>query len=370
VGGLDAVLEEVEPTLGRLALSPPGERAQYAAALRQKVSEARAQVQRAYDPLLDLRSFDRPAVEALVARAESRLGIELDSDEQMSTEDRLHTVARDLDERLEETVTELATRVGLGVDTEQQVDAFQSAFHFGHALSVDALPGLDITQERTVLGSFWRDTAVEQEELEYFATGHPIVEALFGFLRDGPYGRSGFRLLEKRGAPGARGLELLYHVVPPEPADTSPGARVPSRQLARFLERQLVRVAVAEGPTGPRVEPALLPVLEKEGQPIKGDEVRAAFPGLGAFVDAALPVAQAGAERELERLAARARKAVDAERDAALARLRLALAHQGLSVEEVQQQVAAEEAHYTALREALSRLSLSLDSACGFVLNR
>ena len=86
-----------------------------------------------------------------------------------------------------------------------------------------------------MLGTFWRDTAVEQEEIDFFATGHPIVEALFGFLRDGPYGRNGCRAIEHRGA-AARGLEVLFHVVPPEPEDTSPGARVPSRQLSRVLD--------------------------------------------------------------------------------------------------------------------------------------
>src|SRR5207302_2983664 len=122
-------------------------------------------------PLLDTRSFDREAVEALVARAHVRMGEEPDEDG-AELEEGLWAVARDLDERLEENVTELALRIGLGVDTDQQVDAFQCAFHFGHALKVEALPGLDISQERTALGTFWRDTAVEQEEIEYFATGH------------------------------------------------------------------------------------------------------------------------------------------------------------------------------------------------------
>ncbi len=75
-----------------------------------------------------------------------------------------------------------------------------------------------------MLGTFWRDTAVEQEEIEYFATGHPIVEALFGFVRDGPYRPQ--RRAVPRGARSPskqRGLEVLFHVHPPEPADTSAG---------------------------------------------------------------------------------------------------------------------------------------------------
>jgi ATP-dependent helicase HepA len=371
VGGLDAVLEEVEDRLAQLALLPREERMAYAAELKARVEAARAQVKRAYDPLLDLRSFDKPAVERLVVRAQERMGVEADEeDEAQPLEDGLWGVARDLDERLEETVTELAKRVGLGVDTDEQVEAFQCAFHFGHALNVEALPGLDVMQDRTVLGTFWRDTAVEAEELEYFATGHPIVEALFGFLKDGPYGRSGFRFIEKRGPLKARGLELLYHVQLPEPEDTSPGARVPSRQLARFLERTLVHVAVAEEASGPKANPALLSALEAEGKGLKGDEVRRAFPGFGPFVDAAVPVGLKAAEAELAKLAARARKAIEAERDAAVERMRLSLGHQGLAAEAVEAQLSAERTHYERLLTALAGAKVTLDSACGFVINR
>ena len=372
VGGLDAVLEEVEDRLADLALLPREARVAYAAELKAKVETARAQVKRAYDPLLDLRSFDKPAVERLVTRAQARMGMEEEDEEEQeqAVEDGLWGVARDLDERLEETVTELAKRVGIRVDTDDEVDAFQCAFHFGHALNVEGLPGLDVMEDRTLLGTFWRDTAVEAEELEYFATGHSLVEALFGFLRDGPYGRSGFRFIEKRGTLKAKGLELLFHVQLPEPEDTSPGARVPSRQLARFLERTLLHVAVAEGPNGPRADPSLLSSLEVDGRALKGDEVQRAMPGIGAFVDAAVPVARKAAEAELGKLAAKAKKAIEAERDAALGRMRLSLGHQGLSAEAMEAQLDAERTHYERLLQALAGAKVTLDSACGFVINR
>lgn len=370
VGGLDAVLEEVEPRLAELALQPAEARAEYAKALKARVEAARAQVRRAYDPLLDLRSFDRGAVEALVARAQRRMGIEED-EEEAALEDGLWSVARDLDERLEETVTDLARKVGIGVDTDEQVEAFQCAFQFGHALNVEALPGLSLLEDKTVLGTFWRDTAIEQEEIEYFATGHPIVEALFGFLRDGPYGRNGMRFVEKRGPLKARGVELLFHVQPPEPEDVSPGAKVPSRQLSRFLERLLVKVAVAQGPDGaPKADASLLPALEAEGRALKGDEIRSAFPELPRFVDPAVKVGTQAAEAELAALAKKARKAIETERDEAIRRIRLSLKHQGLGEAEIEAQVAAEERHYAALLEALGKTTMVLDSACGFAINR
>jgi ATP-dependent helicase HepA len=369
VGGLDAVLEEVEPRLAELALTSPQERDAYTQTLTQRVQEARAQVRRAYDPLLDLRSADRPGVEALVTRAAERIGLE--EAEGSSVEEALWSIARDLDERLEETVTELARKVGIGVDTDEQVEAFQCAFHFGHALNVEALPGLDIHQDRTVLGTFWRDTAVEQEEVEYFATGHPIVESLFGFLRDGPFGRSGMRFIEKRGAPKARGVECLFHLVPPEPADTTPGARVPSRQLARFVNRWLVPTAVVVGAEGqPRAESSLLPVLEAEGRALKGDEALRAFLGFGGFIEGAVAEATRAAEAELERVRQGARAAIELEQALVLSRLTRALTHQRIPPAQRDARLDQERAHYAALLRTLDGIKVSLDSVCGFVINR
>lgn len=371
IGGLDAVLEEVEPKLVELALEKPKARAAYVAELKTKVLKAREQVKRAYDPLLDLRSFDKAEVQALVKRAQARAAMEPE-DEEEELEDGLWAVARDLDEKLEETVTELALRVGIQVDTDQQVDAFQCAFHFGHALNVEALPGLDITQERTVLGTFWRDTAVEQEEIEYFATGHPIVEALFGFLRDGPYGRNGARYIEVRGPLKARGVELMFHLEPPEAADTSVGARVPSRQLSRFLDSQLVRVAVAMTPEGQvKVDPVLLEILEQhEGRSLKGDEVRVALPQLPKALDAAVAAGALAAKTLLDKRAAKAKLAIEKERDELIKRMQLALGHQGVPAKQIEAQVEQERAHADALIDALKGMKVTLDSACAFVINR
>ena len=369
VGGLDAVLEEVEDRILELALATAADRTEYRTALAARVAEARTAIRRAYDPLLDERSFDREAVQALVDRAGTRIGLELDPED--SLEDGLWAIARDLDERLEETVTELARRVGIGVDTDEQVEAFQCAFHFGHALKVEALPGLQLGEERTVLGTFWRDTAVEQEEIDFFATGHPIVEALFGFLRDGPYGRNACRAIQHRGA-AARGLEVLFHVVPPEPEDTSPGARVPSRQLSRVMDRSLIRVAVTVRPDGtPGLDPRLLELLGRdEGRSLQGDQIRAAFPGLAGFVDPAVAEATRAAKAQLQAMQTEAEKRLDAERDRALTRLERALRHQGLPPAPIRSQLEKERAYHRTLVEALDGLRLQLDSVCAFVLAR
>ncbi|MBM4779390.1 MAG: DEAD/DEAH box helicase family protein [Archangiaceae bacterium] len=370
VGGLDAVLEEVEPKLTELALAPAKDRAEYVKELKDKVSAARKQVKQAYDPLLDLRSFDEVAVTELVERAEKRIDHEAGDDE--SLDDRLLGLARDLDERLEENITELGERLGIRVDTDQEVDAFQAAFHFGHALSVEALPGFDITEERTVLGTFWRDTAVEQEEIEYFATGHPLVESLFGFVKDGPFGRNGARFIDVRSPIKARGLEVLFHVNPPEPADTTPGAKVPSRQLARFLDSSLLQVAVIRHSDGkPKVDQKLLEVLNgSDGKSLKSNEAMAAFPELPGFLDEAVALATRTAQTQLEKMKVGAQMAIEDERDLSMIRIKLALEHQGLPPERVEKALLAELNAYDALLQALAGVKVSLDSACVFIVNR
>jgi ATP-dependent helicase HepA len=367
VGGLDALLEEVEPRLTDLALLSAAERTEYARALRGRVEEARTSIRRAYDPLLDLRSFDREAMERLLERARDRLGLEKDGE--TSLEDGLLSAARDLDERLEETVTDLARKVGIGVDAEEQVEAFQVAFDLGRELTVEALPGISLAEDKVLLGTFWRDTAVEREEIDYFATGHPLVEALFAFLRDGPFGRSGLRAIQERGLKKAKGLEFLFHLQPPEPEDTSPGARVPSRQLSRFLKSWLLQVAVREEGGVPRVDPSLFAALRIEGRPLLGDEPRAAFPGLSAFVDAAAAAATAAAQVQTTDTARRARAAIQTERDAALRRLALSLRHQGVARKDIAAAQKGLERHYADLLAALEGLTLTLDSVCGFVIN-
>src|SRR5437764_80833 len=75
VGGLDPVLESVEADL--LALATRGSDAGWEKMTRElaaRVSTARAEVARAYDPLLDLRSCDLAAVRALAERGAQRLG--------------------------------------------------------------------------------------------------------------------------------------------------------------------------------------------------------------------------------------------------------------------------------------------------------
>jgi ATP-dependent helicase HepA len=58
------------------------------------------------------------------------------------------------------------------------------------------------------LGTFDREEAVEKETLDYFASGHPLVEGVLAELEEGPRGKVG--LLQIPGDEEAFGLLALY----------------------------------------------------------------------------------------------------------------------------------------------------------------
>jgi ATP-dependent helicase HepA len=374
VGGLDAVLEEVEGEILRLAATG-GEQAwrTFAAKLSAGVGRAREAMQEDYDPLLDRRSFDRDRVAGLLERAYGRAGLEAEEGEFEATtlEEGLWTVARDLDERLEETVLEIARRVGITVDTDENVDAFQCRLTLGSQLLVDALPGMDISEDQIVEGTFWRDTAVEREEIEYLATGHPLVEALMNFVRDGEFGRA-TALRVREGDEHAIGACFSFQILLPEPEDLAQGSHVPSRQAERLLESVLVRVGVELGTDGaahrkdelvelldgaskvttlrPNELPMSAPRWEQAIRALEATARLAAQERMKSAVGAALERHEHELARRLDRLA------LDAERGESDERALRAL-------EMVQEQQFAE-----AVRGALRSCRLALDSAAAVVL--
>jgi ATP-dependent helicase HepA len=72
---------------------------------------------------------------------------------------------------------------------------------FGPDALVDHLPGVPAGSRW--LGTFDRDEAVLKEEMDFFASGHPLVEGLFGQLADGERGRVAFVKLAGAGTTGA-----------------------------------------------------------------------------------------------------------------------------------------------------------------------
>jgi ATP-dependent helicase HepA len=58
---------------------------------------------------------------------------------------------------------------------------------FGNEAIVDSLPG--VAGGSSFLGTFDREEAVEDETVDFFASGHSLVEGMLAHLEDSPLGR-------------------------------------------------------------------------------------------------------------------------------------------------------------------------------------
>jgi ATP-dependent helicase HepA len=92
----------------------------------------------------------------------------------------------------------------LGFETTEKKGVRAHYVELGGESVVDSLPG--VPGGTRYLGTFDRAEAVVREELEFFASGHPLVEGLLAELEDGPRGR--VALLELPGT-GESGVMLF-----------------------------------------------------------------------------------------------------------------------------------------------------------------
>ena len=388
VGGLDPVLASLPAELAALRGSPPEAREAFRRSLAARVAEGRRAQHEGYDPLLDIRSASIPELAALVQGAFLRLGEEPPEGLGASVprpgplpagrgeggrsgsapttagtaaeaiEHGLQTLSRSLEEELEDEVVEIARRVGIEADTDENVHPFEVAFTLGAEMKIEALPGMEIPEEaRTHLGSFWRETAVARDELEWFATGHRLVEALLGLARDGDAGRAA--TLRAPFAPRRGGLYLRFALAWPSPADVDPGARVPSRLASRYLDGAPVSLVVdLEKASG--ADERLAARLEEELESI--EEARVPPPAgvaLGRALAAGTRAAGAVLARRKEEALARLRDHASAEEG----RLAEAGRAGGAPRRTVDGALAALHRHRAATERALASVALELDAA-------
>ncbi len=270
----------------------------------------------------------------------------------------LQTLSRWLEEELEELAVEAGRRVGMDVDTDENVHPFEAAFTFGSSMRIEALPGMEIpAEERTLLGSFWRETAVAREELEWFATGHRLVEALLELARDGDAGRTAF--LQSKAAPRGGGLYARWKVRWPSPADLAPGARVPSRQASRYLDESPLSILVDLG-SGHTV-------IDGGGERLEDSVDRArdarGAPPPSTVVEPAAAIAEKAARAELARRVARAVKKLGVHADAEEERLVASAQEGGATREAVERGLVTVLLHRELVEEALRKVDLELDAA-------
>jgi ATP-dependent helicase HepA len=97
----------------------------------------------------------------------------------------LARLPRDLDALNEEVVLGACTRLGFTVERPRGRSVF--AIELGREALVDSLPG--VPGGTSYVGSFDREEAVEDEMLDFFASGHPLVEGVLTHFEDSALGR-------------------------------------------------------------------------------------------------------------------------------------------------------------------------------------
>jgi ATP-dependent helicase HepA len=92
----------------------------------------------------------------------------------------LARVPPDLDALTERIVTTACARLGFRVEHLRGRRIF--AIEFGNEAIVDSLPG--VLGGSAYVGTFDREEAVEDESIDFFASGHPLVEGVLAYFED------------------------------------------------------------------------------------------------------------------------------------------------------------------------------------------
>jgi ATP-dependent helicase HepA len=117
----------------------------------------------------------------------------------------LARVPPELDSLNEKVIVTSCARLGFSVERTRERRTY--AIEFGNEALVDSLPG--VAAGATFVGSFDREAAVEDETLDFFASGHPLVEGVFAYIEDSPLGRV-VQLELQAGRERGTGLVVVY----------------------------------------------------------------------------------------------------------------------------------------------------------------
>jgi ATP-dependent helicase HepA len=89
-------------------------------------------------------------------------------------------VPAELDALTERVVVNACTRLGFHVQHLRGRRTF--AIEFGNEAVVDSLPG--VPGGSAYVGTFDREEAVEDESIDFFASGHPLIEGILAYFED------------------------------------------------------------------------------------------------------------------------------------------------------------------------------------------
>jgi ATP-dependent helicase HepA len=116
----------------------------------------------------------------------------------------LARIPADLEDRTANVVLEACRQFGFETVAKPGHDTWY--IEFGHEAVVESLPG--VPEGSRWLGTFNREEAVERETLDFFASGHPLVEGILLELEDGHRGQVAFMNIAGTGMTG-EGLAVI-----------------------------------------------------------------------------------------------------------------------------------------------------------------
>jgi ATP-dependent helicase HepA len=117
----------------------------------------------------------------------------------------LSRVPEQLDELTRDVILAAADLLGLHV--EEHRDGARHSIELGTAARLPSLPG--VPAGSSFLGTFDREEAVRDESIDFFASGHPLVEGILAWLDESTDGRVGLLHASGRGEEGF-GLLAVY----------------------------------------------------------------------------------------------------------------------------------------------------------------
>jgi hypothetical protein len=117
---------------------------------------------------------------------------------QTMAEGILARIPADLETRIAAVVLEACRQFGFETVSKPGRDTWY--LEFGHESVIHSLP--DVPEGSRWLGTFNREEAVEKETLDFFASGHPLVEGILLELEDGHRGQVTLMEISGTGAQG------------------------------------------------------------------------------------------------------------------------------------------------------------------------
>jgi ATP-dependent helicase HepA len=183
IAGLEPQLGHIEAALETCALGPDGALSDDAIAdLIEAAQAARTRIHEAAYQQLHREPYRAALGPAILAR-----------------------VPTGLDALMERVVVNAASRLGFHVEQVRGDRAY--AIDFGSGALIDSLPG--VPGGSSFVGAFDREYAVEDETIDFFASGHALVEGLLAHFEDDPKGRVG-RLELRVPGQGGTGVVAIY----------------------------------------------------------------------------------------------------------------------------------------------------------------